>query len=76
MTQTYFLVGNLMMTMARAYNGFFTAAVSMGYVYGIAGVVIGNMFGAWVFKHITGTLLKYIIYTYIGISGLAFLFGA
>lgn len=76
MTQTYFLVGNLMMTMARAYNGFFTTAVSMGYVYGIAGVVIGNMFGAWVFKHITGTLLKYIIYTYIGISGLAFLFGA
>ena len=42
-TQTYFLVGNIMMTIARAYNGFFTTAVSMGYIYGITGVVIGNL---------------------------------
>lgn len=75
-TQTYFLVGNIMMTIARAYNGFFTTAVSMGYIYGITGVVIGNLIGAWVFRHITGSLLKYIIYTYIGISGLTFLFEA
>ena len=52
-TQTYFLVGNIMMTIARAYNGFFTTAVSMGYIYGITGVVIGNLIGAWVFRHIT-----------------------
>ena len=75
-TQTYFLVGNIMMTIARAYNGFFTMAVSMGYIYGITGVVIGNLIGAWVFRHITGSLLKYIIYAYIGISGLTFLFEA
>ena len=75
-TQTYFLVGNIMMTIARAYNGFFTTAVSMGYIYGITGVVIGNLIGAWVFRHITRSLLKYIIYAYIGISGLTFLFEA
>ena len=75
-TQTYFLVGNIMMTIARAYNGFFTTTVSMGYIYGITGVVIGNLIGAWVFRHITGSLLKYIIYAYIGISGLTFLFEA
>lgn len=75
-TQTYFLVGNIMMTIARAYNGFFTTAVSMGYIYGITGVVIGNLIGAWVFRHITGSILKYIIYAYIGISGLTFLLGA
>ena len=75
-TQTYFLVGNIMMTIARAYNGFFTTAVSMGYIYGITGVVIGNLIGAWVFRHITGSLLKYIIYAYIGISELTFLFEA
>ena len=73
MTQTYFLMGNLMMTMARAYNGFFTSTVSIGYIYGISGVVVGNLIGAWVFKHITGSLLKYIIYAYIGISGATFL---
>ena len=75
-TQTYFLVGNIMMTIARAYNGFFTTAVSMGYIYGITGVVIGNLIGAWVFRHITGSILKDIIYAYIGISGLTFLFEA
>lgn len=75
-TQTYFLVGNIMMTIARAYNGFFTTAVSKGYIYGITGVVIGNLIGAWVFRHITGSILKYIIYAYIGISGLTFLFEA
>ena len=75
-TQAYFFIGNLMMTMARAYNGFFTTSVAMGYVYGIVGVVIGNMMGAWVFRHITGPLLKYIIYAYIGISGLTFLLEA
>ena len=75
-TQTYFLVGNIMMTIARAYNGFFTTAVSMGYIYGITGVVIGNLIGAWVFRHITGSILNYINYAYIGISGLTFLFEA
>ena len=76
MTQTYFLAGNLMMTLARAYNGFFTTTVSIGYVYGIAGVFIGNLIGSWVFRHLSGSLLKYIIYAYIGISGLTFLLGA
>ena len=76
MTQTYFLAGNLMMTLARAYNGFFTTTVSIGYVYGIAGVFIGNLIGAWVFRHLSGSLLKYIIYAYIGISGLTFLLEA
>ena len=76
MTQTYFLVGNLIMTLARAYNGFFTTTVSIGYVYGIAGVIIGNLIGSWVFKHLSSSLLKYIIYAYIGISGLTFLLGA
>lgn len=47
----------------------------MGYVYGIAGMHIDNLVGTWVFRHITGYLLKYIIYAYIGISGLTFLFG-
>ena len=76
MTQTYFLTGNLIVTLARAYNGFFTTTVSIGYVYGIAGVIIGNLIGAWVFKHLSGSLLKYIIYVYIGISGFTFLLEA
>lgn len=72
-TQAYFLLGNLMMTLARTYNGFFTVTVATGYLYGIAGVIDGNLIGTWVFRHIAGSLLKYIIYTYIGMSGVTFL---
>ena len=34
MAQTYFLIGNLMMTGVRAYNGFFTTTVAVDYLYG------------------------------------------
>lgn len=73
MTQIYFLLGNCMMTLTRAYNGFFTSSVATGYIYGLAGVFIGNLIGACVFRHLTGSLLRYIIYAYIGLSGILFL---
>lgn len=74
MMQTYFLIGNFVMTLTRAYNGFLTAPVTNGYFWGIGGVVIGNLLGTYVFRHLTGSLLRYIIYAYIGISGVLFLF--
>lgn len=76
MTQTYFLLGNVLMTIVRACNGFFTSTVAMGYIYGIGGVVIGNIIGAYVFRHLSGPVLKYVIYGYIGISGLMFIWNA
>lgn len=76
MTQTYFLLGNVLMTIVRACPGFFTSTVAMGYIYGIGGVVIGNIIGAYVFRHLSGLVLKYVIYGYIGISGLMFIWNA
>lgn len=76
MTQTYFLIGNLIMTLVRAYNGFLTMPVATGYLYGIGGVLVGNLIGAYVFRHITGPALRYIIYAYIGASGIMFLLNA
>ena len=73
MAQTYFLVGNAMMTFVRLYNGFVTPAVLDGYLYGIGGVVLGTMLGAYVFNHIPARLFRYIVYAYIGISGLIIL---
>jgi hypothetical protein len=35
MAQTYFLIGNVMMTGVRAYNGFFTETVAVDYLYGL-----------------------------------------
>ena len=47
MAQTYFLIGNIMMTGVRAYNGFFTTTVAVDYLYGLGGVIIGTMLGAY-----------------------------
>jgi uncharacterized membrane protein YfcA len=74
MAQTYFLIGNAMMTIVRLYNGFVTPAVLDGYLYGIGGVAIGTMLGAYVFSRIPTRLFRYIVYAYIGISGLVMLF--
>ena len=74
MAQTYFLIGNAMMTIVRLYNGFLTPAVLDGYLYGIGGVAIGTMLGAYVFSRIPTRLFRYIVYAYIGISGFVMLF--
>lgn len=68
MVQTYFLIGNAMMTIVRASNGFLTATV--GNVFCIAAVIIGSLLGSWAFKHIPGRIFPYVVYSYIGISGL------
>ena len=73
MTQTYFLIGNLMMTGVRAYNGFFTTTVAIDYFYGLGGVIIGTLLGAYVFKHIPNHIFRYIVYAYICISGVIIL---
>ena len=73
MAQTYFLIGNLMMTGVRAYNGFLTATVATSYLYGLSGVVIGTMLGAYVFKRIPNRIFRYIVYAYICVSGIIIL---
>ena len=70
MAQTYFLIGNAMMTIVRASNGFVTAAVGRCYILCLAAVLIGTVLGSWAFKHIPGRIFPYVVYSYIGISGL------
>ena len=73
MAQTYFLLGNLAMTFSRAYNGFLTPAVGIDFLYGLCGVVIGSSLGAFVFRRIPNRLFRYVVYAYIGISGVIIL---
>lgn len=61
------------MTGVRAYNGFFTTTVAVDYLYGLGGVIIGTMLGAYVFKHIPNRIFRYIVYAYICISGFTIL---
>ena len=74
LAQTYFLLGNLSMLVFRAYNGYLTLAVGHAYLYGIGGVVLGMLIGGYVFRHLPSRLFRYVVYAYIGISGVIFLF--
>ena len=73
MAQTYFLIGNVMMTLVRAYNGFFTTTVLTDYSFGLGGVIIGTTLGAYVFKRIPNRAFRYVVYVYIGVSGVIIL---
>ena len=73
MAQTYFLIGNVMMTLVRAYNGFFTTTVLTDYCFGLGGVIIGTSLGTYVFKRIPNLAFRYVVYAYIGVSGMIIL---
>ncbi len=70
MVQTYFLLGNIVMTIVRAWNGFVTTTVITDYFFGMGGTIVGSIIGSYVFKHIPTRLFRYIVYAYIGISGI------
>ena len=75
MCQAYFTMGNVLMTLVRWQRGYFTATVFVDYLYGIGGVVVGLLVGMVVYRYIPSRLLRYLVYAYIGISGLFILFG-
>ena len=68
--QTYFLIGNVMMTLYRAYYGFLTTTVLTSYCFGIFGVIVGTILGSYAFKRMSLPILKKIIYAYMAISGI------
>ncbi|MBR5299153.1 MAG: sulfite exporter TauE/SafE family protein [Bacteroidales bacterium] len=70
MAQIYFLLGNVVMTIVRAANGFLTETVGRNYLFCLAAVLVGTLLGSWAFKHIPGKIFPYVVYSYIGISGL------
>ncbi|MBR7157014.1 MAG: sulfite exporter TauE/SafE family protein [Bacteroidales bacterium] len=76
MIQTYFVITNAMMTIARAYNGFVTPTVGKCYIFCLGAVAIGSALGAWAFSRIPGKKFPYVVYGYIGISGLIILCSA
>jgi uncharacterized membrane protein YfcA len=76
MIQTYAVLTNMIMLAVRAFNGYVTSAVGMTYLYSIGGLVIGVIFGSLVFKLIPNKLFAYLVYAYIGISGVIILITA
>ena len=73
MIQTYAVVTNIIMLAVRAYNGYVTPVVGTTYLYGLGGLAIGVLAGNWAYKRIPARLFTYIVYAYIGISGIIIL---
>ena len=70
LAQTYFLVGNMCMTVFRAHTGFLTPFVGIGCCAGLPGVLLGTWIGGKVFARISVSLLRKIVYLYMGVSGI------
>lgn len=73
MTQIYFTLTNLAMSFVRAGNGFVTPSVWKSFAVGLGAIVIGSAIGAWTFSRIPGKIFPYVVYSYIGISGIIIL---
>ncbi|MBQ0023798.1 MAG: sulfite exporter TauE/SafE family protein [Prevotellaceae bacterium] len=67
--QTYFLIGNIAMTIYRAHSGFLTSSVLTSWCYALPAVFIGTWLGGLAFKRLSLPLLKKIVYAYIALSG-------
>lgn len=76
MIQTYAVITNITMLVVRACNGYVTPEVGNAYLYALGGLAIGVIAGNWAFSRIPNRLFTYIVYTYIGISGLIILLTA
>lgn len=76
MIQTYAVLTNLTMLIVRAYNGYVTPAVGSSYLYALGGLAIGILAGNWAYKRIPARIFTYIVYAYIGVSGVVILLTA
>lgn len=76
LTQTYFVVTNTMMTIVRGAKGFITPTVGKDYLAGLMAVTIGSCLGALAFRHLPPKVFPYVVYSYIGISGIIILLTA
>ena len=70
MIQTYAVITNITMVIVRAYSGYVTPSVGTSYLYGLIGLAAGIISGNWAYRRIPNRLFTYLVYSYIGISGL------
>lgn len=73
MIQTYAVLTNAIMLIVRACNGYVTVTVGVTYLYCLGGLLIGVLAGNIAFKLLSNRIFAYIVYAYIGVSGLIIL---
>jgi len=69
-TQWFFLIGNIMMTVYRASNGFVTPLVCKSWLIGVPAILLGLALGSRVFGYISIKLLRKLVYAYIAVAGI------
>lgn len=67
--QAYFLIGNVMMTLMRAYSGFVTHDVMVFWCVGVPSVIAGTWVGGLVYRRLSLDVIRKVVYVYIGLSG-------
>ncbi|MCQ2115753.1 MAG: sulfite exporter TauE/SafE family protein [Bacteroidales bacterium] len=70
LTQWYFLIGNIMMSIFRGGSGLVTPLVGKIWCLAVLGVLLGLWIGAKVYARIRPELLRKIIYAYMAVAGL------
>ena len=76
MIQTYAVITNIVMVIVRACNGYVTPAVGSTFLYALSGLAVGVLAGNWAYKRIPNRIFTYLVYAYIGISGIIIFFTA
>lgn len=74
LTQWYFIVGNIALTIYRAGNGFITPLVTRTWLMGVLAVILGLYVGSKVYSRISIATLRKVVYIFIGVAGITALF--
>lgn len=69
LAQTFFAIGNLVMTFYRTHAGFVTHSVLISWCWAVPAVLFGTYIGSLVFRYISLPLLRHIVFIYVGLSG-------
>lgn len=70
LAQTFFVIGNMVMTLYRWHAGFVTDTVLTDWLWALPAVLLGTWVGDLVFRYISLQLLRHIVIIYIGLSGI------
>lgn len=70
LSQAYFLIGNIIMSVFRYQHGFITPSVGRAWLVAIVAVLLGGWFGSKVFERLSAESVRKVAYAYMAVSGI------